>query len=212
MAVREVVAQFTIDLDPHGTFSASLPVQFLEREPDGARVQELWTQFIDSVNKRCRVKCSFAFSRSTKRIVFQSGMEKDCKEFSRRTANIKIHFQMRGDVDYGLRVVLLTDIPQEVLLAGPSYLAEIPQPIIEADPAEFLVHTEGDPQISAVRVDIIDNHPSAFINYLDADDHQQPIVLVDAALVTCQGSSGQDWSRNSQNNLICRKENNSSSF
>ena len=114
-------------------------------------------------------------------------MENDCKDFSRRTRNIKIYFQVRGDKDFFLRVVQLTDIPEQVLLARPSILAEIPQPVIEADTAELLGYGDGDPQVSAVPVDIINHHPSGFINYLGADDQQYPIVIVDAALVTWHG-------------------------
>lgn len=184
MAVREVKAHFTINLDPQRAFAVSLPAQFLEGELDSARVQELWTHFVDCVNKRCRVNCSFAGNRHTKRIIFRSAMENDCKDFSRRTWNIKVHFQVRGDDSYFLRVVQLTGIPEQVLRAGPSILAEIPQPVVEADAAELLVYGDGDPLVSAVPVDILNDHPSAFVNYLGADDQQHPIVMVDAALVT----------------------------
>ena len=138
-AVRQVVEEFRIPLDYKKEFRLSLPPRFLQDESD--RVVELWNgTFHKTVNSLCQSRRSSAILTATKRIVFASGMENVCKDFSRRTLNLKVEFEQvligtprnPQKALYHLRIVKLTPIAEEVRQAGRSIVAEIPEREVEA--------------------------------------------------------------------------------
>ena len=153
MALRVVVDEFVIGLNPRDDFTATIPAPFLEREPDRELIVELWENFRSAVNAACRIRRFVLANRHARRAAFTSGMENLCADFSRRTENVKVNFEARPrrDQQYSLRVVKLSDIPESCRNVQQSFVAEIPPREIEVQ-AQFISYADEEYQQEQPRV------------------------------------------------------------
>jgi hypothetical protein len=123
---------------------------------------------------------------STKRAVFQSGMENVCTNFSRKTEVVKVEFQQRAaavpknshrvnrptnvkvKMTYRLLVAKLSAIPESLRHVRQFYVAEIPGRIPEAV-AELVVGAQS-PAPTAI--------PSVAVKYIDSRTYVAPPLVV----------------------------------
>lgn len=153
-AVREVKEILFFELDPTNKkrarkpFSATLPGRFLEYEGNPARILSLWNDsFVAAVNALCRARQNRFLDEHMGTVVFRSGMETTCQDFSRRTDSVKVELVERQvkpkstrrlrrgspktTIEYRLRLTKLSDIPQVLRRPQQFCLAEIPALIEE---------------------------------------------------------------------------------
>jgi len=176
MAVRVVVDRYVIRLDLNQkTFQQPIPLHFIDREPDRERLVDLWQNFADGLNKIFRNRRRAALSNGhMRKTVFESAMENICKDFSRRTVNIKVGFaklstEAKKKKQYVLNLTKLSDIPDNCRHVHESFVAEIPPREQEAD-AELVgssgqavvLPTHGGAIIPTEQIEILDDHSTLF--------------------------------------------------
>jgi hypothetical protein len=181
-AVRQVINTYFIPVNPKQDFCATLPSHFLADEPQHARIAHIWeTTVRTAINLLCRARKSRMIHHSTKRAVFQSGMENVCTDFSRKTEVVKVEFQQRAaavpknpyrvnrptnakvKMTYRLLVTKLSVIPESL-----RHVAEIPGRIPEVV-AELVVGGQS-PAPTAI--------PSVAVKYIDSRTYVAPPLVV----------------------------------
>jgi hypothetical protein len=187
-AVRQVIDTYFIPVDPKQDFCATLPSHFLADEPQHARIADIWeTTVRTTINLLCRARKSRMIHPSTKRAVFQSGMERVCTDFSRKTEVVKVEFQQRAaavpknshrvnrrtnaqvKTTYRLLVTKLSAIPESLRHVRQNYVAEIPERIPEVV-AELVVGAQSPAHAAAI--------PSVAVEYIDSRTYVAPPLAV----------------------------------
>ena len=145
-AIRQVLDEHVIRLDPkrQRDFTADVPIRFIEHEHDIAKILELWDKsFRPSMNKLWHTRRSALANRYQRKAVFKSATENLCNDFSRRTENIKVLFDVIRDGEaYRLKLVKLSTVPDSIRNAR-SILAEIPDLGLDHEVDAELVRQEG---------------------------------------------------------------------
>lgn len=145
MAMRHVVKRYEMELDPRKEFKELIPSELLVDESADVRqrIEYLWTKFVSSVNDLCKTRRNMLVNKNIRKTVFHSAMENLCGDFSRRQENIKVKVVKnitRGStqyrVSYRLVLVRLSAVPTNCRHSGQSFVAEIPQPVAQAELVE----------------------------------------------------------------------------
>lgn len=115
-----------------------IPVRLLDQDTsERAHVLGLWEQVEKAASCACEARYNFMVNKTHRRAVFNSQMDKLCKEFSRRTENLKVIFAATrrpyqpDKENYQLKFLQLTDIPESCRNAR-SCPAEIPPTEVQA--------------------------------------------------------------------------------
>lgn len=133
-AVRQVVKRHEVELDPRKEFKERIPnsLLFHELPHDRQRIHRLWGQFTISVNALCKTRRNILINKHIRKAVFDSGMERLCKDFSRRNMHVKVEWKNVSNKFYRLVLIRMSVVPDSCLNRQ-WFVAEIPQPVAQAE-------------------------------------------------------------------------------
>ena len=137
MALRHIENRLTIRIDPRKEFRATIPEGFLEYEPDTERIEHLWENFRSCVNRQLKSRLGFLQNKYHRKVIFSIGMDKLCKDFSRRTESVKVSFELQK---HGKEKVYLLTLTK--LNAFPESCRNVRFCVAEIPPHEMQAYAE----------------------------------------------------------------------